>query len=138
MSKRAAAADRLYAAESALHHMGFVQRFPDLACAQDYADHVTASRWFQNRWPNAGTVRVIETTGDNAFYNFRNHSIELPRWFFTDLIVLHELAHMVANDNKHGSRFRLAHLALVSKFMGVSAGRTYRHVLIAYGFDVRG
>lgn len=56
------------------------------------------------------------------------HTIKLPNWSRTKLVVLHELAHIAVTRSKdmmapsHGWQFCHAYLALVRTFMGVDAG----------------
>jgi putative metallohydrolase (TIGR04338 family) len=108
------------------------KRFYSQRGIQRYVDSFISSRWWKNRFlVNHVEVYVIKDRRAVHAYCICNSiaegSIHLPMDMWRELIVLHELAHLVTPEYvaDHGSNFCMYFLELIKKKMG----RHYRNKL---------
>ena len=129
---------RVYVAERELCQRGFRGvEFPDTYAIRVYVLQVTSSRWWHTRYPNSLVVDVCpveygcpRTLIDESSSIAR---IFLPRSSYYQLILLHELTHIVVDlDPPHGSMFCRTYLELVRRFMGDEAWRNLRELFILH------
>ena len=88
------------------------RRFASADSVQDYVDRVLALSWVRTQWPRAAVpVRVRERAGDaQAHYERDPAVIAVPgyranaAWALRELVVLHELAHHLADCATDGGR----------------------------------
>ncbi len=60
--------------------------------------------------------------------------IKMPKWSRTKLIILHEVAHAITTEPPgHGRQFARIYLDLVTRFLGVDAGRQLKVAYVAGG-----
>lgn len=97
-----------------------VQDFRSLAETLEWADRVISSEWWRR---NVGReVRFVPPHGNRkkrATCWLGRVCLPNQSWAWSKLVVLHELAHIVAGSwARHGERFTGAMLMLVEEFMG--------------------
>lgn len=133
------ATDLCYESERVLVMRGFPRRFIDIKSAQEYADHIRRSRWFESRWPHV-SYRPLPVKRNMrsgwSWYNPETHELWLSRWEINDLTILHELAHVIEYDPDHGEDFRRTYIALVRRFMGREPATSLRYAFLAHGLTV--
>lgn len=122
------------------------RKFGDIAAVQRYVDAVLALDWVRPRTPAAAArpVRVRARRGaTRAEYDVERQTIAVPthraggRWAMRELVVLHELAHHLADDGTaHGPAFVATLLDLVEGLVGAEAGFLLRASLQDAGVRV--
>ncbi|TAM90235.1 MAG: TIGR04338 family metallohydrolase [Jatrophihabitans sp.] len=117
------------------------RRFGSVDAVQRYVEGVLALRWVRATWPGraAIAVSVRPRRGQaRAEYARASATIALPpragnaAWALRELVVLHELAHHLAEDEHeepHGPGFLDRLLALVEGVIGPEAGLLLRATL---------
>jgi len=121
------------------------RKFGDLESVQRYVDGVLALAWVRRTAPDraAVPVRVRARRGAaRAEYDFATHVIAVPphrvggRWAMRELVVLHELAHHLADEPGHGPAFVGRLLDLIDGMVGAEAGFLLRASLLDVGVAV--
>ncbi len=109
---------KLYASEKGVPRG---RRFATFAECEAYVDRVVHSPWWRSRFPHVRAVEVKDGrgrrhAGGSALHRF----VTLPRWARSELIVLHELAHVADHPHNagHGPEFVGIYLDLVREFLG--------------------
>ena len=111
----------VYAAE---HSVRDGQTFVTYAAAQAWADSVTASEWWSERY---GFVRRIEIqdapSGEPATGSYDADKLVavamIPREMLCERVILHEAAHaIIGPDAGHGPRWTRELLGLFSRILG--------------------
>jgi putative metallohydrolase (TIGR04338 family) len=129
------------------------RRFASAASVQDYLDRVLGLGWVRDRWPRAGVaVTVVARRGQGqAHYQRVGAVLALPEerhlaeadapggavglrapWALRELVVLHELAHHLADDPAeaaHGGPFVDRLLTLLDGIVGPEAAFVLRAAL---------
>lgn len=128
---------KVYDAEDAIHG----KDLPTVPEMQEYIDAILRKRWFKNRYPNIKQVKVQDGRGRRravGIYRWTYSIIKMPRWARCEMVLLHELAHVVTDGRKgvfgaskhavasHGPEFARNFLDLVYWKMGREAGDTLR------------
>lgn len=126
---------------------------PDVQEVQDYVDKVTRSRWFKARWPKyrydkdrmvMSTARgarferrphgivVLDGRRRRSAYGSSNGSIAMPRWSRSELLILHEMAHVVTGSSRkvraHGKYYCSNFLALIRHELGAEAANEMKQL----------
>ena len=126
------------------------RRFASSDSVQDYVDRVLALGWVRAQWSRAAVpVRVRERVGDaQAHYERPTAVIAVPghranrAWALRELVVLHELAHHLADDfahraePQHGGEFVDRLLILVDGLVGPEAALLLRITMLESGVAV--
>lgn len=122
------------------------RRFGDLSSVQRYVIRVLALPTVRRRWERAGVeVTVRERHGRAAAHYERDGSvIAVPgatrgsRWALRELVVLHELAHHLAEDDEvaHGPAFTARLIDLVELVVGPEASFLLRVTFAENGVRV--
>jgi putative metallohydrolase (TIGR04338 family) len=122
------------------------RRFGDLDGVRTYTDRVLALNWVRRSWPRAAIpVRVRERSGARqAHYEREGACMAVPTrrtgsdWALRELVILHELAHHLADDGEvpHGGRFVDRLLALVDGVVGPEAALVLRITMLDLGVRV--
>lgn len=115
---------RLYDAERAttMWNVGFVS---DIHLLREYVKKITASKWFAKHYPYYHNIGI--EVKDGRCCRFARGStrgyIIMPRWSRFQLVILHEIAHVVTHCSVafHGREFAKVFLNLVKHFMGTAA-----------------
>ena len=117
---------------------------PDVHEVQDYVDKVTRSRWFKARWPRYAYSKskmvmtysgkfvkqphgivVLDGRRRRSAFGSSNGSISMPRWSRFELVILHEIAHVVTGSSRkvrfHGRHYCSTFLALIRHELGAEA-----------------
>jgi putative metallohydrolase (TIGR04338 family) len=121
------------------------RKFGDIDSVQRYVDAVLALGWVHRSAPARAAlpVRVRARGGaTKAEYEFATHTIAVPphrvggRWAMRELVVLHEVAHHLADEPGHGPGFVGTFLQLVEELIGAEAGFLLRSALqdVGVGF----
>ena len=116
-------------------------RFATVDAVQRYVDDVLAHPTVRARWPALGHVTVRGRRGvAAAHYEWAPEQavIAVPEretnWALRELVVLHELAHHVAQaDPPHGPEFVATFCELASAVMGAEVGYVLRVVYAKEG-----
>jgi putative metallohydrolase (TIGR04338 family) len=123
---------KVYDSEHAIDHGA---SFTTVAECQAYVDRVLARKRLQRKYPRLpkkivvrpgfGRIIACAETLDGQ------RVIKLPLWSRTELTILHEISHHVAESSDgirwaHNWKFAAIHLSLVREMMGVDAERALR------------
>jgi len=116
---------RLYRAENELDRG---QHFPTIHALRAHVDYITGHEWWRYYFPKITAVAVKDGRGRRraaAHVSLDAPAIMMPRWSRSELVTLHELAHIVtpATAPAHGPRFARLYLCLVDAYMGRKAGQ---------------
>jgi len=107
------------------------RKFGDIESVQRYVDAVLALEWVRRSAPERAMVPVHvrpRRGAARAEYEFATHTIAVPphrvggRWAMRELVVLHEIAHHLADEPGHGPAFVGRLLELVEGIVGAEAG----------------
>lgn len=122
------------------------RRFGSIESVQSYVDRVLALNWVRVSWPRAGVpVRVRERAGTTqAHYERTGAIMAVPGfrsgsgWALRELVILHELAHHLADAREpaHGGRFVDRLLTLVDGVIGAEAALLLRVTLLDCGVRI--
>lgn len=128
---------KLYRAESLAKIRG--QEFPEVVDVEAYLTKCFSHRWFHRHYPE---IRFFDVRDGRRRRAAGGRGVGatcrlwLPRWARSEGVILHELAHGVAditcdyqnNDDMapHGWQFAEIFLDLVRHFMGAAAGERLR------------
>lgn len=123
------------------------RRFASLESVQRYLDAVLGLRWVTDRWPRASVpLSARARTGQTrAHYERFPGVIAVPlhqggrAWALRELVVLHELAHHLADDADeaaHGAGFTGRMVELVGGIVGEEAAFLLRVTLLDSGVTV--
>ncbi len=123
------------------------RRFASLVSVQTYLDAVLALRWVIARWPRAGVPVLVRARAGQgrAHYERSPPNIAVPlhesgrAWALRELVVLHELAHHLADDadeSAHGPDFTGRMVELVDGVVGTEAAFLLRVTLLESGAAV--
>ncbi|WP_375502562.1 TIGR04338 family metallohydrolase [uncultured Jatrophihabitans sp.] len=119
------------------------RKFGDLESVQRYVDAVLALAWVRAGPTGARPVRVRARAGaGKAEYEFATATIAVPphrvggQWAMRELVIVHELAHHLADAADHGPAFVAQLLELVTELVGPEAGFLLRSGLLAAGVGV--
>lgn len=104
---------------------------------QAYVDDMIASAWWRSEFAGIEAIEVrmgkeetdLARGGADLFWDEAEDSweagasghIELPPWAWTELVVLHEVAHVLSPGSKHGPLFARSFHHLVARKLGESA-----------------
>ncbi|TET39004.1 MAG: hypothetical protein E3J69_00820 [Anaerolineales bacterium] len=137
---------KVYAAERKHSLWREESQYDSISHVQVWVDSICKSRWFKNRYPRYALAKSIQT----AFLTDRERGIKvldgrgrrkacgstrgfikLPVWSRSDLVILHEIAHVVTRRKGyhgplpayHGREFCANYLALVRQFLGKEAAK---------------
>lgn len=117
---------KVYDAENeAIRHTG--RSFGSIEEIQSYVDRLVGSAWWGRRYSDRRIVVQSKHHG-TATANYTGSRINLPRWAWTEDVVLHEIAHIATNRQwgtqipAHGRHFAKVYLELVRHKMGKDAG----------------
>ena len=112
---------RVYKSE---HALGLGKKFYSVKGIQDYVSHFVNSQWWRKRF----NIEYVLVTSIRRSSNYAYSMIALPKvgtiWIpkdmFRELVILHELAHLVVPEDEpmHGKIFAGTYLKLVQKKMG--------------------
>lgn len=136
---------KLYAAERKHSLWSEESQYDSISHVQVWVDSICKSRWFKNRYPhyalsqsrqtiflNASErgIKVLDGRGRRKACGSNRGYIKLPVWSRSDLVILHEIAHVVTRREGyhgplpafHGREFCANYLSLVRRFLGKEAG----------------
>lgn len=104
-------------------------RFASVESVRRYVDDVLAMPAVRERWPGAGSVAVRSRRGQAAAH-YESGTIAVPdrhsSWALRELVVLHEIAHHLANGGApHGREF----VGAMADLAGWVMGPEVQHVL---------
>ena len=109
----------VYAVEGKLLRRG--KQFKAIADAQRYVDTVCASRWWRQYFAATDKITVKRTRSRKAAYiKVGSTDIYLPLWGRKQMVVLHEMTHLVQPDGSqsHGPEYTRLYCDLVREEMG--------------------
>ena len=123
------------------------RKFASLESVQTYVDAVLALGWVRARWPRAAVPVLVRARAgqSRAHYERFPGTIAIPlhegghAWALRELVVLHELAHHLADDADeaaHGADFTGRMVELVGGIVGDEAAFLLRVTLLESGVAV--
>ena len=133
--------ERLYEAERALWAYspdrkdvtagGRLETLPEV---QRYVNRILRSQWYRKTFRRAARLRPgiwVKDRRNNGAAQAWGGCIEMPRWSRCRMIVLHEMAHCIADAEYtrnclHDRDFARTYLALVDRWIGKEIGRALR------------
>ena len=121
---------KIYAAENDLKRLS--PKFENFEDCCKYVKKVCGSKWLLKKyeqrcrrmaWHTEPFNISVEEGRSNAFArgSYYANSISLPKWAQTELVALHEIAHVLVSHDRiagHGPEFAKCFLDLVKHFMG--------------------
>lgn len=124
------------------------RRFGSIESVQAYVDKVLALKWVRATWPRAAVpVRVRERAGASQAHYERGGAVIAvpgygrgaggdPGWALRELVILHELAHHLADDPagpSHGGAFVDRLLTLIDGVVGPETALLTRITMLDVG-----
>lgn len=100
--------------------------FSSIKEIERYIDKLLKSAWFIRRWGKRENPTIVEIQGHTATAWSAQNKIDLPRWGWNKVVVLHELAHIVhmfGSGTSHGRYFCRTLLELIEHELGLEARR---------------
>lgn len=96
------------------------QYFPTVPQVQGYVDNIVFSPWWENRC-QIQQVNVKDGRGRRTACAFKYRyagELRMPRWSRTELIICHELAHLLTPEGvpEHGREFCKNFLSLLDRW----------------------
>lgn len=115
---------KVYSAESTVRHLS--RTFIDFDETCQYVRKICHSKWLRTNycqdWEPTDTITVGDGRGRRkASGSFFTKTIKLPKWARHEIVVLHEIAHVLVSSYQvapHGPEFVGCLLRLVKHFMG--------------------
>jgi len=139
---------KVYKAEEHLPEALKGRKFETLVECQAYYDRIVHSRWWLRR---AMPTQIFLRDGRGtrmarAYSNWAGGYINLPRWSRKEIVMLHELAHILhrrsnrylgrADPRSHGASFVRAFLDLVRRWMGPETAKVLRESMLEPGVRI--
>lgn len=113
-------AERIYRAEDQTIARMIPESKMNLEEVLLFVTKVTSSEWWLRRSP-VPVIKIRDGRGDKRALSYQSDGvIILPKWARTRPIILHELAHVLTNNEcePHGSEFAANVMDLYKKFLG--------------------
>ncbi|RKZ95672.1 MAG: hypothetical protein DRQ40_03050 [Gammaproteobacteria bacterium] len=111
--------------------MGWPKDFDSVEDVQAYVNAVTKSKF----WKEAGGRQFVHVAPvpDRQWARGWYNKIELPRWAYSKVVILHELAHSLAlqhdyHDATHGPAFVFLFRRLIEQELGADERARYDRV----------
>lgn len=112
-------------------------RFASVAAVQRYVDDVLVLPAVRQRWPAISPLSVRSRHGATAAHYERRDGagvIAVPGWAMRELVVLHEIAHHLCDDQPpHGPQFVETFCGLAELVVGPELGHVLRVVYAKEG-----
>lgn len=129
---------RLYKAEDSLPERKQLLRRGSLKACQEFVDSITATRFWRTHMPHMPYVSVTPGVC-HAIATLEHATIAMPPSLRSELIILHELAHLMsfhdAQISYHGPEFAWVYSDLVRRFMGGDVSRRLHAAFREYGVE---
>lgn len=133
---------RLYDSEKDLGQ-GPHRIFRAVEGVKEYVESIMRSHWFQDHFPDVTSIEVTDgrRRRNAAAQRFETHTweikgvIKMPKWSRIEIVILHEIAHVVTPNHfaAHGLEFATNFLALTKHALGVDAYNRLRARFLAKG-----
>lgn len=117
---------RLYNAEDKFCYQ--TPRLETVKEMQAYVDKLTGSAWWKRRWPHVHHIEVKDGRGRRrANGSSSGRYIKMPKWCRHEMIVLHEISHVVAprREASHGPGFVRIYAELIGHKLGADMRRAF-------------
>lgn len=127
---------KLYKAENTVDGIFFQPTYlASIAGCQQFVDRIVRKRWFQRNF-NIKKV-TVHPKRNNAYARGGYGNVWLPRWARTEMVILHELSHVVTltQHEFHGPEYAGTYIYLVEKVIGEDKARELTEAFRAYGVD---
>ncbi len=100
--------NRVYEAEWAMSCYNW-PRFKKSETAQKWANELVGSAWFGRNWPfmQHHPVTIFEIDSEQATSYPVSNTLDMPKWAWSKLIILHEIAHLCNEESEAFQRFRV-------------------------------
>jgi putative metallohydrolase (TIGR04338 family) len=129
---------RVYRAQDALP---WGRRFTNLDEIGRYIESLMASNWWAKEYPHIQDIEIQQTSPRSwRAYSQRVPSprIWLPRWGFSELAILHEIAHcLTLSGGHHGPMWVSTFLKLARRAMGTDRANAIRAEFVRAGVRFR-
>jgi putative metallohydrolase (TIGR04338 family) len=116
------AAERFWRYSGGGRHVGARnERLETVPEMQAWVDKITASAWWQQRYPHVSKITVRDGAGQRRALGYPGRRmISMPKWSRSRGVILHEVAHVIAPTGTawHGWEYCAELLALVQHFLG--------------------
>lgn len=127
--------EALYRAQNeSLYSWG--RSFTSIEDVANYLANLINTEWFFNQFGVCPDIKVVEWKSHNRWAGCvikDKFTLVLKPGIIQESVVLHELAHLLCDDNGHGECFARTQLILVRQQMGFPAYAEYRHELLKTG-----
>jgi putative metallohydrolase (TIGR04338 family) len=113
--------------------------FDTLAQVEAYLRRAMAHPDVAGRYGSRRPPGVRERKGQRFAHAEGSHTIAIPtvdKWALRELVVLHELAHILTPGDGHGPSFAACHLHLISSMIGPEVAWIHRVNLLENGVKV--
>lgn len=122
---------KLYDAENCFKRLfaGRYKEFDTLKEVQRYVDKFLKSAWVTRRWGEQESVTVYERLGNICDASKWRNRIRLNHWGMNEIVVLHELCHIVTPSGtgvSHGRYYARTFLEVIGHVLGAEAKKVLR------------
>jgi putative metallohydrolase (TIGR04338 family) len=101
-----------------------------------FVDHMLKTTWWRRNFPDVKFITVKDGRRRIRPSAYRaERVIKMPKWSRNELIVIHEVAHIVTPDcyAAHGPEYCRTYLDLVKRFMGLMTCELLRNSFKVHG-----
>ncbi|OYD67333.1 TIGR04338 family metallohydrolase [Rhodococcus sp. OK302] len=116
------------------------RKFGSVESVQAYCDQALKLNWVAETCPRASVSVSVRSRAGNTAAHYSNDVIAVPidrdgRWAMRELVVLHELAHHLGDNDEaaHGAAFVDRYLTLVGEIIGPEAAFVLRALYLSGG-----
>lgn len=130
---------KLYDAEQILrtHFTDVNTQFESIEEIKQYVNKLLKSAWLKRRIGGAlTTIEIIEIKGHTAYGGRCSLRMQLPKWAWNKVVILHELTHIIqpfSTGTSHGRCFCKILLELIGHELGLEAKHYLKKKFIEYG-----
>lgn len=105
------------------------KKFDTIKEVQCYVDKFLESAWVTRRWGPQEPIEVQSRTGNTCDASRYHNRIRLTHWGMNEIVVLHELCHIIHPSGygvSHGRYFARTFLEVIGHMLGVEAKKALR------------
>lgn len=109
----------VYNCEINTRHLLKSQKFNDIHNCREYIKNITGRKWFIDQFGKKFKIKVYKSN-NNANAHYYTREIKLPEWAFDEIVILHEIAHLITPPphSPHGALWANNYLNLVEYKLG--------------------
>lgn len=111
---------KVYNCELNTRHLFNSKRFDTINDCQEYINNIVGRKWFIDQFGKKFKVKLFKSDNDNAQSYYYTREIYLPKWAFSEIVILHELCHLITPPPHapHGALWAKNYLNFIEHKLG--------------------